>query len=65
MTLDLHQFSNLFAAKLILFVVFISHLVIGDLLKTYLIHFVSETLNNFQLNWLKVLAKTSSVACGT
>ena len=54
-----------FEAKLMLFVVFISHLEIGDLIKSYLIHFVPETLNNFQFNWLKVLAKTSSVACGT
>lgn len=68
MTLDLDQFSDLsmFAAQVILYVVFISHLVIYYLYKTnYLVCFVPETLNNFQLNWLTVLAKPSSVACGT
>lgn len=53
-----------FEAPLILFVVFISHLVIRELFKTYLVHFVPETLNNFQLNWLTILATPSSVACG-
>lgn len=54
-----------FVAQLILFVLFISNLLIHDLFKAYLVYFVPETLNNFQLNWLTVLAKPSSVACGT